>query len=83
VGEWVFLKLQPYIHTSVASRANHKLPFKFFGPFKIEQCVGAVAYKLALPDNALIHKVFHVSQLKKALGGKCQVSPLPYEFSSL
>jgi hypothetical protein len=53
VGEWVFfLKLQPYIQTSVASHANHKLSFKFFGPFQIEQRVGAVAYKLALPDNA-------------------------------
>uniref|UniRef100_A0A453RBY7 Integrase catalytic domain-containing protein n=1 Tax=Aegilops tauschii subsp. strangulata TaxID=200361 RepID=A0A453RBY7_AEGTS len=30
VGDQVFLKLQPYIQTSVAPSANHKLSFKFF-----------------------------------------------------
>jgi hypothetical protein len=35
IGDSVFLKLQPYIQTSVAPRANQKLAFKFFGPFKI------------------------------------------------
>lgn len=30
VGDWVYLKLQPYIQTSVAKRANHKLEFRYF-----------------------------------------------------
>lgn len=32
VGDWVFLKLQPYVQSSLAPRANQKLAFKFFGP---------------------------------------------------
>lgn len=38
---------------------------------------GEVAYRLDLPPEALIHKVFHVSQLKKKLGQKLQVQHCP------
>jgi len=30
VGDWVYLKLQPYVQSSLAPRANQKLAFKFF-----------------------------------------------------
>lgn len=61
VGDLVYLKLQPYIQSSVAPRSNQKLSFRFFGPFKILARVDAVAYKLDLPADCRIHSVVHVS----------------------
>lgn len=66
-GDWVFLKAQPYAQSSLAARANHKLAFHYFGPFQVLSKVGAVAYRLALPDTCSIHPVLHVSQFRKAL----------------
>jgi len=81
VGYSVFLKLQPYVQTSLAPRANQKLSFKFFGPFRVLERIGPVAYKLELPPSASIHPVFHVSQLKKAVGDQI-VSPVLPDGSS-
>lgn len=33
IGDYIFLKLQPYHQTSVASRQSHKLAKRFFGHF--------------------------------------------------
>jgi hypothetical protein len=75
VGEWVYLKLQPYAQSSMMSRAHHKLSFKYFGPYQITSHVGAVVYHLQLPDHYRIHPVVHVSQLKLVAGFKGTASP--------
>lgn len=75
VGDSVFLKLQPYVQSSVAPRAHHKLSFKFYGPYPIIEKINAVAYKLQLRAQASVHPVFHVSQLCRALLPGTTVTP--------
>lgn len=65
VGDMVFLKLQPYIQSSIAPRANHKLLFKYYGPYPVLAKVGTRAYRLELPSESSVHPVFHVSQLRQ------------------
>lgn len=53
---------------------------KYYGPFPVEDKIGAVAYKLKLPLGSMVHNVIHVSQLKKfngtATAGNFSPSPL-------
>lgn len=70
VGDWVFVKLKPYKQSTLHLQRDHKLVRRYFGPYKILKPVGAVAYKLDLPEAAKIHSVFHVSALKHVLANQ-------------
>lgn len=76
IGDKVYIKLQPYVQSSVAKRACHKLSFRYYGPFPILSRIGQVAYKVALPESSSIHPVFHVSMLRQALKPTDQVLPV-------
>ncbi|KAJ9558601.1 hypothetical protein OSB04_013215 [Centaurea solstitialis] len=77
VGDRVYLKMRPYRQLTVMGKRNEKLSPRFYGPYEVLERIGAVAYRLKLPDGAQIHPVFHVSQLKRAIGNGVPTSILP------
>lgn len=54
VGDWVYLRLQPYKQTTLAMRRNLKLSPKFYGPYQIIGKIGnllrSCTYLLAPPS---------------------------------
>ena len=68
VGDFVYLRLQPYRQSSLKKKGAKKLQPRFYGPYKIIRKVEEVAYELELPLESKIHNVFHVSNLKKVVG---------------
>ena len=75
-GDMVYLKIQPYRQRSLENCRNEKLAPKYYGPYEVLKKIGAVAYKLKLPSYATIHPVFHVSQLRNAVGATHLPQPL-------
>ena len=61
LGDYVYLKLPLYRQRTIRGRRNMKLSQRFYGPFRILERIGEVAYHLELPPTTLLHPVFHVS----------------------
>lgn len=77
IGDWAYLRLQPFRQFSLVQKKTHKLSSKYAGPFQVTDRIGSAAYELLLPPNARIHSVFHVSLLKKKDGDSLGSVPLP------
>ena len=73
------MKLRPHRQQTVVRRINQKLAPRYFGPYPTLERVGAVSYRIKLPESARIHYVFHVSQLKKVVGSYKVEPKLPAE----
>ncbi|GJT25443.1 putative reverse transcriptase domain-containing protein, partial [Tanacetum coccineum] len=76
VGDKVMLKVLPWkgvVHFGKRGKLNPR----YVGPFKVLKKVGAVAYKLELPQElSRVHNTFHVSNLKKCYSDDPLVVPL-------
>jgi hypothetical protein len=64
VGDHVFLKVKSMRNSLKLGKCS-KLAMCYCGPFEILERIGHVAYMLAFPTSLCIHKIFHVSLLKK------------------
>ena len=49
------------------AKNDNKLSPKYYGPYKVLQYIGTMAYKLELPASSRVHPFFHVSCLKKVI----------------
>ncbi|GKA50306.1 hypothetical protein Tco_0743379 [Tanacetum coccineum] len=76
VGDRVMLKVSPWKGV-VHFGKQRKLNLKYVGPFKVLAKVGAIAYKLELPQElSRVHNTFHVSNLNKCYANKPLAVPL-------
>ena len=58
LGDWVYLRLQPYWQRTLAYKGKWKLSPRYFGPFQVIQLIGQVSYKLALPLKPIMFFMF-------------------------
>jgi hypothetical protein len=74
VGDLVYLKVSPMKGVQRFGLKG-KLSPRYIGPFEAIERVGAVAYRLRLPESmSQVHDVFHVSTLRKCLSDPSQVT---------
>lgn len=77
VGEEKYLRLRhPHWKSLTQGRVTKPSP-RYFEPFPITDKVGRVAYRLQLLAKTHIHPMFHISLLKKSIGGQLLSPALP------
>ncbi|PON78194.1 hypothetical protein PanWU01x14_021760 [Parasponia andersonii] len=81
-GDLVYLKLHPYRQKSLAQRKYEKLAARYFGPYPVVERIRVVAYCLKLPPTACLHPVYHISQLKCAIGAANPSWDIPQQLTA-
>ena len=61
VGDYVLLSTE---NLKLYNQPCKKFRDRFIGPYKVQQKISPVAYRLDLPNTVRIHLVFHISMLK-------------------
>ena len=61
IGDWVFVRLQPYKQLSLKKSGKNKLAPPFYGPYQIDKKISHMAYALELPKSSLstMSSMFH------------------------
>ena len=70
----MYLRLHTYKQTSLKRNGAENINPRYYGPYKVIQKIGEVAYELELPEGSKIHNVFHVSCFKKSVVQKLCIS---------
>ena len=73
----VYLKLQPFLQSSMVAREVPKFAAKYYGPYKVINRIGSTTYKFDLPPFVAICQVFHISQLNRAIHDTQAATTLP------
>ncbi|XP_069142942.1 uncharacterized protein [Solanum lycopersicum] len=67
VDNWVYLKISP-LKGVMRFGKKGKLSPRYIGPYRISKRIRSVSYKLELPQELVVHPMFHISMLKKGIG---------------